>query len=213
MNYFYIGIPLLIIVYLAFNVFPLDKFTWISILSNVLFFMIIQTLFFLFIASKQYNNILNKKVQIISTLSENNEDIEIGLQGIKQAYINKYEEEVKRITNHRLEQNKKITIQYCIIPMTVTIIALLLVSIFMKSNRKWTKYDSINISLILGAYLTEIYIFIFVIRPYELIGDHDIIYNILKSLNDTLNLLSADNNILNLTTENNSDMLSNLLSN
>ena len=46
--------------------FSLNPNTWIVILTNVIFFIIVQTLF-LFFASKQVDNVIEDKVAIIKT--------------------------------------------------------------------------------------------------------------------------------------------------
>ena len=62
------------LIYISFNYKKLNvnENDWVIILTNVLFFTIVQILFFKFIASKQYETVLVSKLDIIKRYSKKN---------------------------------------------------------------------------------------------------------------------------------------------
>lgn len=178
---------LLIIIIIFFYFFindikNLNKFTWINILSNVLFFMLMQTLFFIFIASSQYNEALKSKISFITDLSNYDDNVKKSVNELKDYADKNFKETAQKDYKIRMNKNNKLLMIYCYIPITITTIILLMLIFIFRSKKKWSIVDTYNILLILLSYLTELYFFFFVIKKYELIGDHTIIYNFLKKI-------------------------------
>lgn len=163
----------------------LTKFTWIGILSNVLFFMIVQTLFFIYIASKQFDTVLVEKAAILTELAKHNKSI-AELINIAKTENSKRDAEIALITANRNKANMKLTIKFCLIPIGIISTILLLLIIFGRSNKKWDSDDTFNILLISFAYITEIYFYLFIVRKYEIVGDHYLIHNIFKKINNSI---------------------------
>jgi len=147
----------------------------IPIFTNVLFFMFIQTIFFLYVASKQFENVLNDKIKLIKILSDNNPYIENVINEYKNNYLSNANFDL--IIKERNQYNNDILLIYCGIPIIVISIILLYVLFIMKSDNKWNKVDTLSLLFVTLAYMTELFIFFCVITQYVFIGDLDIIYN------------------------------------
>lgn len=146
----------------------------IPILVNVLYFMSIQTIFFLFVASKQFENVLKDKLEFVKTLSENNNIVKTYFEEIKTKYV--YKKDFTEIINQRNNYNNSILFIYCGIPIIIATI-LLLITLYKKSEREWNKVDSLSIMFVTIAYATELFLFFCVITQYIYIGDMNLIYN------------------------------------
>ena len=166
-----------------------NSYTWINILLTVLFFIIVQTLFFLYIVSKQYDDIILAKVKLITMLGEKNEVVKLYIDTIKQQQLDNLEEKAAIANYKRYELNKELVIKYCFIPANVIgglLILALLYSVINVNGPKWTYVETISLVLILTSYLTELYFFFFIVKKYEMIGDTEIIYNVSKSVSESV---------------------------
>lgn len=145
----------------------------IPIFVNVMFFMIIQTIFFLYVASKQLENVLIDKINFVKILSDNNPLVKSYITEIKKQYLQK---DFTDIILKRNTYNNEILIIYCGIPIIVVSI-LFLIAVFMKSNQQWSKVDTLSLFFVTLAYITELFLFFCVITQYVFIGDMNLIYN------------------------------------
>jgi hypothetical protein len=183
-----------------------NKYTWINIFTTILFFLIVQTLFFIFIGSKQYDTLLLSKSKILSHLGKYNNNVKQSIDIIKtDAELSGLKERADNARKIRNSKNKKLLIKYCIIPIIIItlILSFILLYIFLSkttNKNKWTYIETINLILILSSYLTELYFFFFIVRKYEIIGDHELIYKSFKSLSNNLEL-----QLSNITTTTNSN--------
>ena len=148
---------------------------WIIILANVLFFMVVQTYFFKYIASQQYEYVLETKLQTFRTLAKYNPEFAYVLQRSKAESLAKYEQLAKQQKEKRQKLNKELEFRYCWIPIMVTsgIIAALTILMYMRKT-EWTRVDTYNLLFVMLAYSTELFIFFFVIRKYIFIGDNNL---------------------------------------
>jgi hypothetical protein len=165
------------------TVLNFNSYTWINILLTVLFFIIVQTLFFLYIVSKQYDSIILDKSEILTMLGDNNNIIQSYINKAKETKLKEFKEKAEKENLKRYELNKELVIKYCFIPSMVISGLLLLVilySIFNRKGDKWTYVETISLILILTSYLTELYFFFFIVRKYEMLGDIEILYNLVK---------------------------------
>lgn len=162
----------------------------ILIFLNVLFFMTVQTLFFQFIASKQFNVVLRDKADIVSQYLKYNETA-------KQEYAKfKGTKYVKTIMNDAELQEKKRndanleTMMYWIgIPFLISVFLLItfIVLHLYQDDNKWSAIDWSLMTLILGAYITEILFYLGIVSQYQFYGDHSIFANIYQTMNKTVN--------------------------
>jgi hypothetical protein len=172
-----------------------NNYIWINIFATVLFFLIVQTLFFLFIASKQYEVLLLKKTNFISQLGEYNITIRKYINSLKLNLDNLHEAAI-RAKEERNKKNNYLIYKYCIKPIFITTLILLFIIIntIMTKNKKWSYIETISLILILGSYLTELYFFFFIVKKYDIIGDHEIFYKSLKSLSKNLQFKTITTN-------------------
>ena len=106
--------------YLCSYNFYLKRNDLIPIFMNVMFFMAIQTIFFLYVASKQFENVLIDKINIVKVLSENNPYIKSLIQNYKNSYISNKNFDI--IISEREKYNNEILLIYCGIPMIIIFI-------------------------------------------------------------------------------------------
>lgn len=175
------------------TVLNFNNYTWINIFTTILFFLIVQTLFFLFIASKQYDTLLLSKTKLISQLGGYNTSVKQTIEVIKEDAEVELKEKAEEANKIRYKANRKLLIQYCIIPIvviTLILTSILLYTFLSKTTKKnrWSSIETISLILILGSYLTELYFFFFIVRKYEIIGDHEIFYKSFSALSNNLEL-------------------------
>jgi hypothetical protein len=153
----------------------LERNDLIPIFMNVMFFMCIQTIFFIYVASKQFENVLKDKISFFKILLDNNPYIKSVVYEYKNQYtLNK---NFDKIIYEREKYNNEILLIYCGIPMIIASIILIYILFFMKSKKKWNKVDSLSLFFVTLAYLTELFLFFCVITQYIFIGDMNLIYN------------------------------------
>lgn len=151
---------------------------------NILFFIVVQTIFFKFVASKQFNVVLEDKVDILNSYLAKDPE---ALQSVK-AWKSSPEYLVLEQTalmqeKKREELNIELIKSWVGIPflLAVVILTIFLYMLF-KANSpdKWTGVDTAVLSLVVGAYATEILFYLTIVRQYEFYGDIQI-YNKLYS--------------------------------
>jgi Na+/glutamate symporter len=145
--------------------------------------MVVQTFFFIFIASKQYENVLADKMNIVSRYVNKNETVKQNFRELKSEYLKKSGSAAKKQYDERQVQNKSLINKFCVLPIAVALAVLMYVIFVMGSKNPWNNIDSLNLVLVLLAYATELYFFFFVVRKYEFVGDHYIFSNIFKAAN------------------------------
>jgi len=151
----------------------------IIMLFNILFFIVVQTLFFKKVASQQFSNVLKDKVDILNTYL--NQDAETTLEmktylesdKVKQIYEKANIQEKERIDiNNTLTNNK---IWYPFIPLIFLLIGGFIFGLrFSNIFGKWSNTDSWILSLVVLAYTTELMFFFQIVRKYEFYGDQRI---------------------------------------
>lgn len=160
----------------------LDRNDLIPVVANVLFFMVVQFLFFKYVASKQYEQVLLSKVDFVNNLQRESTIIQKKFSKLKTEYISS-------IKNNALEQeklrdinNNKLTNTYIHIPILIACLMLLHLIFIMKSKREWEDTDTLALIFVALAYCTELFFFFFVVRQYEFIGDNNIISKIVEKV-------------------------------
>lgn len=171
------------------TIYNYDRYAWINIFTTVLFFYVIQTLFFKYVASNQYNNLLLQKARFLTQLGKYNTNVAALIEEMKKnADINL---KSKALESQKIREkiNKRLLFNYCIIPIIVVSSILLLIviySLFTKAKKSWSYIETISFILILGSYLTELYFFFFMVQKYEIVSDDELTYKLFKHLNNTI---------------------------
>ena len=158
-----------------------DKYEIFLILFNILFFMVVQTLFFKYIVSKEYDVLLEEKLETIKYFLSNDEKLNKDFDILKDNYLNNIntdngktnteiaEEQLKLRTEH----NNKLYLFHALIPIAVVLLLIILVLVFMKKGT-WTYSTTISLLSVALVYVPEILVFLFVIKKYYHIGNFDI---------------------------------------
>lgn len=154
--------------------YHLKRNDYIPIFTNVLFFICIQTIFFIYVASKQFENILINKINIINIISNNNPYIRSLIHNYKNNYSPT--KNFDKILYEREIYNNELLLIYCGVPMIIISMILIYIIFFMKSDKPWNKVDTLSLFFVTLAYLTELFLFFCVISQYIFIGDINLIY-------------------------------------
>jgi hypothetical protein len=171
---------------------------WIIIFASVFFFMVAQTYFFIFIGSKQYENVIISKLDIIKKYGEKNIPFKFLLNSYKKDYLETNESEINNKAKEREANNMKLTFEYCGIPIIIVSSLLLILLLLTKTNlitklnitnkiinnnlktTDWSNYNTIGLLLVLLAYITESLMFYFVIKKYNFVNDNTIYHALFK---------------------------------
>lgn len=160
----------------------IDRNDLIPVICNVIFFVIVQTLFFKYVASKQYEVVLESKLDFVRTLCDNDPYIKQQIYTYRDQYLKDNADIVKIQEEKRNEKNMKLYYLYSGIPLAVFSLMLFHVLFLMKSRRKWNDVDTLSLIFVTLAYCTELFFFFFIVRKYEFVGDHYIISDVIDKL-------------------------------
>lgn len=163
-----------------FNCF--DRNDWLVILANVLFFMVVQTLFFKYVASQQYEDVLVSKLEMIKLAMQKNPAFKRQILELKKDYQQKYQKLAKEQEAKREIINRDLTWKYCTQLIVFTVAVFVGIAVFVKSKRGWEDIDSLNMLFVTLAYSTELFFFFFIVRKYEFVGDNYILTNVLQKI-------------------------------
>lgn len=163
-----------------FNCF--DRNDWLVIIANVLFFMVVQTLFFKYIASQQYEEVLISKLDMIKLAMQKNPAFKRQILELKKDYQEKYKNIAKEQEARREIINRDLTWKYCTLLIVITVAIFVGIAVFVKSKRGWEDIDTLNMLFVTLAYSTELFFFFFIVRKYEFVGDNYILTNVLQKL-------------------------------
>lgn len=166
-----------------------DSPNMIIVLSNIIFFMVVQTLFFKYVASKQFNIVLEDKANIVGEYLKHDPDANEKFRKFKNSddaqNIKKNADAQQAI---REKQNWSSTLMWVGVPLLI-IVALLIffiVRLFFK-NEVWDTTDTMLLSFVVFAYMVEVFFYIGVVRPYQFYGDQSIYDNLYHKINERIN--------------------------
>lgn len=173
------------------NIFKSDNM--IIILANIIFFMTIHTLFFRYIASNQFASVLRDKADIFEVYLKYDPEL------ARKYKILKSSDSVKRIANlAHLEEMKRNKINFLSmliwtgIPITLVslIMLIFIVMLFREKNGSlpWDKSDTVLLSFVVFAYITEIISYYIIINKYQFYGDQELCSDIYQTLRSNINV-------------------------
>ncbi len=160
----------------------IDRNDLIPVLANVIFFVIVQTLFFKYVASKQYEVVLQSKLDFVKTICDNDPYLKYKIYEFRDKYLQENKNIAKQQENNRNEKNIKLFYMYSGIPFFIFTLMLLHIIFIMKSKRKWNDVDTLSLLFVTLAYCTELFFFFFIVRKYEFVGDHYIISDVIDKI-------------------------------
>jgi len=163
-----------------------DKNEVFLIFLNIIIFMIIQTLFFKFIITKEYEYLVKEKLSTVNYYLDGDQEAKDIMIDYKNNNIESIKKEAKNQQELRDNKNIFLYIYYCIIPILIVVLLFIIIiilnykSIIFKKSEKFGNIHYFNFALILLVYIPNIIIFFFVIKKYQFIGNIEIfstIYN------------------------------------
>lgn len=160
----------------------IDRNDLIPVLANVIFFVIVQTLFFKYVASKQYEVVLQSKLDFVKTICDNDPYLKSKIFEFRDKYLEENKNKVKQQEKNRNNKNLKLFYTYSGIPFVIFTLMLLHIIFIMKSKRKWNDVDTLSLLFVTLAYCTELFFFFFIVRKYEFVGDHYIISDVIDRI-------------------------------
>lgn len=165
----------------------------LTVLANIFLFIFVQTGFFYFIASKQFNNVLESKIDILNLYIKSSPTTK---EQIKEFLNSDQVKEIQKIASEqekeRTKRNKDL-IKKKMLPLLLLVtalIVLIIVMMMMNKNNSWSTFgitEQILLGLVLTAYVTEIMFFFGIVRQYEFYGDYRIMNTFYKSIKEYLN--------------------------
>lgn len=152
-----------------------DPNNMLVVVANVIFFIVVQTLFFRFVATRQFLNVISNKVGIFNEYlkydPETSEKVKeyVNTDDTKNAHVAGKEEKKKR--------NKKNTVLILkwIGPVLMIALGFLIYYIVQVAKQStWSMVDGSMLSLVVLAYSTELLFYFLIVRQYEFYGDQEL---------------------------------------
>lgn len=147
-------------------------------LSNMLTFMVVQIIFFYFIATKLFSKLIVSKTSALKKYNE----YDSNTRKIFQDYKNSEEfKRIERIKNNQNELRSYLNIQLImnkLIPLVLTVLIIILISIIILQSTNKQHFDFVDLVLlflVLFAFTTELIYFFFIVEQYYFVGDIELI--------------------------------------
>ena len=171
----------------------------IILISNVIFFIIVQTWFFTNYASKQINTVVEDKLNVLNEYLKYDTSVRQNIANYKKSdeYKNIQKKSIDN-SNWRDEQNWKATKKY-ISPVLLFFVACLIIYISILvfpgiKTTPWKGPDWAVLSLVVFAYTTELFFYFGMVRQYIFYGDHAITHKLYENL-ENLNTFKSKEKI------------------
>lgn len=149
-------------------------------MSNVLFFMTVQILFFWFIASRQVDEVVRSKAEVLLLLRRRmeGEGMTFPVQLLDTVVldgIGKHRSAASEERRNRNRLNLSLTLRWILPPILVVAAVLSALYVYnRRAGRSFTPAHWIGMALVILAYGTELLFFLFVVRPYIMVSDSDV---------------------------------------
>ena len=158
-------------------------------------FCVAQGLFWIYVGSKQFETVVMDKIEILKTFFENSSNKSLKFQFCRNLKSSITEETYSRITKIQEENIKMMWNRFSSFFIFTFSLFLLFGAISMKTyTNKISQLSDMNrqneyakmrgffigLFLILFSFSTEIFIFLYIIRPYVIIGDLEILEKVLN---------------------------------
>jgi hypothetical protein len=144
--------------------------------------MVVQTMFFVFVASKQYETVLVSKIDLVKAVYDKFPNIKESLIKTKNKYVQDNSELVSKQKKARKKENEHLLWRYCGVPIVIALVAMAYLLMFSRSREPWSNVDTLGLMYVMLGYLTELCFFFFIVRKYEFVGDQYIVSNVSQNL-------------------------------
>lgn len=147
-------------------------------LFNVLFFVIVQTVFFMLIASREMDRVVAGKTKVLSSLRR--ELVASGQHRGVQALDHTMYEQRRRVREQNVDRardtrtagNWMLAFSWILPVVAALVLALVCFAVLARrSGRGFSYAHRVGLGLVVFAYVTEVLFFLFVVNRYRLVGD------------------------------------------
>ena len=146
------------------------------VFASVIFFIMVQSFFWIHVGSKQFENIILDKSEIASNF------LKFSDPEVKNYICNSLEKAKKSHTEDEatLQSLNKTLLHELTWPWVLTLTLSSVICVFIKlvmqdtTSSEWASFK-FGLMLLIGSFLTELIIFFCIIKPYVLIGDVEIL--------------------------------------
>lgn len=162
----------------------------IVVFANIIFFMVVQTLFFKYVASKQFNIVLTDKAKIVQDYLGFDETSADKFKSFKASpTVQAIKEKAKNEEDMRTTENNKTMLKWIGIPVFISIFIMMafIVMIFIKKDEDWDRVDTVLLSFVFCAYIAEILFYLGIVNKYEFYGDQLLYSNLYEGISANVN--------------------------
>ena len=151
-------------------------------LVNVLFFVVVQTIFFVLVASRELDRVVREKSSILLTLREQlgHNCVERGVSALDWR-IHEVDADVRRrnpeaLKAERWQANRGLLLRW-VGPVVLALVVGLaaLIGFLVVRKHAFPVSHRVGLGLVVVAYIVEILIFLFVIERYTMVGDNQLL--------------------------------------
>lgn len=153
----------------------IDSNSMLVNLTNIIFFMTVQTAFFYYIASNQLDSVIQQKSRLATTYLKKDTE----MRSIVEAYRSSDEfkalkEKAEKEEIERKERNIKLIKSYVGPPMIAASLGLTytLLRLKRKNGLRLMASEKLALLYVVGAYTTEAAFFFGIVRKFEFVGDN-----------------------------------------
>ena len=171
-----------------------DNQNMLVVMANIIFFIVVQTLFFRFVATGQFINVMSGKVDILNEYIKYDSNAKSKVKAFVES--DQVQEILVKAHIEKKARNAKNTasILKWIGPILLVFTAILIYYVVRVAQTKvWTSTDSVMLSLVAFAYLTELIFYFTIVKQYQFYGDHKIYSTYYDGvINETLKKINID---------------------
>lgn len=172
-----------------FNIELFISSNMIVVFATIIFCMITQTLFFKYVASKQFNTVLEDKANIVEQYLKHDEESNTLYKKFKSSESAKI---LKNAASQEEDIREKINMSNTMMWIGIPVIIGILFIIFFLArlylnNETWDTVDTMLLCIVVISYITEIMFYVGIVRPYQFYGDQSLYSNIYDVINNNIN--------------------------
>lgn len=172
-----------------FNTQVFESANMIVLLSIIIFFMVVQTLFFKYVASKQFNIVLEDKANIVGEYLKHDPAANEKFRQFKNSEkVKSIEKAAKEQEAIREKDNMASTLKWIGLPLLIAVLFLIFFigKLYFKSE-EWDTVDTMLLSFVVFSYVVEVLFYVGVVKQYQFYGDQAIYDNLFHNVSNNVN--------------------------
>lgn len=160
----------------------------IVVIATIIFFIIMQTLFFRYITANQLKIVLEDKADFFEEYLKHDENANARYLAFKESkQYHNIQEEAIREEKIRDSKNLTETMLWIGIPLILMIILFLFfIILLIFKEHAWDSTDTMLLCFVVFSYITEIFFYFGIIRQYQYYGDQAIFSNLYHSIKSNI---------------------------